>query len=417
MVRPRCATVWGMGWFSGRAPKLDSTASPMKLSGILRERGYVYQHTGKLEELADGEKRTLYLGIDPTADSMHVGNLVGLLVMRRFLEHGHTVILLTGGGTGMIGDPGGKSEERNLLDEADIARNSKAVAAQIRTIFGTADFIEANNAAWLSQLNLIDFLRDIGKYFTVNAMIKKDTVKTRLDAESPLSFTEFSYSLLQGYDFLHLNERYGCDLQVGGSDQWTNILSGVEFIRRKSGKTVHALTWPLLINKSTGKKFGKSEGGAVWLDAQKTSVFDFYQFWIKTGDADVEEYLLKMTLLSKQEIDEVMSEQRANPALRTAQKALAYAVTALVHGEPEAELVKAAAEAAFGGGEVGEGVPTIAPGKLRESLKDYSVSELRRLVAQQGVSFQSGEKIASIDRELKPGDVVRVGKSKVYKVE
>jgi tyrosyl-tRNA synthetase len=377
----------------------------MKLSGILRERGYVYQHTGTIEEVADGQKRTLYLGIDPSADSLHVGNLLGLLVMRHFLEDGHKVILLTGGGTGMIGDPGGKSEERNLLDEASIARNSKAVAAQIRKVFGTSDFIEENNAAWLSKLRLIDFLRDTGKHFTVNAMIKKDTVKTRLDAESPMSFTEFSYSLLQGYDFLHLNERYGCDLQVGGSDQWTNILSGVEFIRRKTGKTVHALTWPLLINKSTGKKFGKSESGAVWLDPAKTSPFEFYQFWLGTQDDSVEEYLLKMTLLSKADIDEAMRLQQENPSSRTAQKKLAFEVTKLVHGEGEA--IKARDF---------KNVPMVPAGKLREAIKDISTSELRRLVEQGGVSVDDA-KVSSIDAEIASGSTVRIGKNRFYKVQ
>src|SRR3989344_1483727 len=255
-----------MGFFS-RSSKL--AVSHTKLSEVLKERGYVYQHSADLAEIVDGPKRTLYLGIDPTADSMHAGNLIGLLVLRRFLEGGHKIIILTGGGTGMIGDPGGKSEERNLLDEATIAKNSKAVAAQIRKIFGSSDFIEENNATWLAKLNLLEFLRDIGKHFTVNAMIKKDTVKTRLYAESPMAFTEFSFSLLQGYDFLHLFTKHGCEVQVGGSDQWSNILSGVEFIRRKMGKTVYALTWPLLVDKSTGRKFGKSEEGAIWLNATK----------------------------------------------------------------------------------------------------------------------------------------------------
>ncbi|HEV8666550.1 MAG TPA: tyrosine--tRNA ligase [Candidatus Paceibacterota bacterium] len=323
----------------------------MKLSEILTERGYVYQQSSvSLEEITDGQKRTLYLGIDPTADSMHVGHLMGFLVLRRFLEDGHKIIIVTGGGTGMIGDPGGKSEERNLLDEATIARNAKAVSAQIRKVFGSNDFIEENNAKWLTKLNLIEFLRDIGKHFTVNAMVKKDTVRTRLDAESPLSFTEFSYSLLQGYDYLHLYEEYGCDVQVGGSDQWTNILSGAEFIRRKTGDTVYAYTWPLIVNKSTGKKFGKSEGGAVWLDPKKTSPFDFYQFWFNTDDMDVEEYLLKMTMLPKSDIDAVMTEQKENPASRAAQKNLAFEVTALVHGEEEAEKVAKASEDLFSGG-------------------------------------------------------------------
>ncbi len=395
-----------MGLFDWGAKKDEASEATGKLSEVLKERGYVYQHSAGLEEITDAKKRTLYLGIDPSADSLHVGSLVGLLVMRQFLEHGHKVILLTGGGTGMIGDPGGKSEERNLLDEETIALNTQAVAAQIRKVFGRSDFIEENNAAWLTQVKLLEFLRDIGKHFTVNAMIKKDTVKTRLDAESPISFTEFSYSLLQGYDFLHLHEAYGCDLQVGGSDQWSNILSGVEFVRRKTGKVVYAFTWPLLINKSTGKKFGKSERGAVWLDAQKTSPFEFYQFWFNAADADVEEYLLKMTLLPKDDIDAVMAEQRQNPAARPAQKKLAYEVTKLVHGIEEADKARDF-----------KNVPAIAAGRLRDVMKDYSSSELRRLIAQNGITSSLVGALDSIDYEVKEGEEIRVGKSKVYKAQ
>lgn len=387
-----------------------------KLSEVLKERGYVYQHTGELEEITDGQKRTLYLGIDPTADSMHVGHFMGLLVMRRFLENGHKIILLTGGGTGMIGDPGGKSDERNLLDATTAQLNSKAVAKQIRQVFGSSDFIEENNAKWLTKINLLEFLRDIGKHFTVNAMIKKDTVKTRLDAESPMSFTEFSYSLLQGYDFLHLNKEYGCDLQVGGSDQWTNILSGVEFIRRKTSKTVHAFTWPLVINKSTGKKFGKSEGGAVWLDPNKTSPFQFYQFWYNTSDADVEEYLLKMTLMPKADIDAVMEEQRQSPAARAAQKKLALEVTCLVHGSKDADKAKAESEALFAG-KAPSDMQSVPAGKLRDVVKDMSTSELRRLVDAGAVSYlESGEKITSIDTEVQ-STTLKIGKNRFIKVE
>jgi len=325
----------------------------MKLSETLRRRGYVHQHSSEtLEEITDNKKRTLYLGIDPTADSMHVGHLMGLLVMRRFLEDGHKIVLLTGGGTGMIGDPGGKSEERNLLDAKTIKHNTKAVANQIKKAFGSSNFIEVDNAGWLSKVKLLEFLRDVGKHFTVNAMIKKDIVRDRLEKESPISFTEFSYSLLQGYDFLHLNKEYGCDLQVGGSDQWSNILAGVEYIRRKENKTVYAFTWPLLVNKSTGKKFGKSEGGAVWLDPKKTSPFEFYQFWLNADDGVVEEYLLKMTLLSIEEIEKIMAEHKNNPAERVAQKKLTLEVTTLVHGAEEALRVQKISEVLFGGGDL-----------------------------------------------------------------
>jgi len=321
----------------------------MNLSGILRERGLLHQHSSeKLEEITDGPKRTVYLGIDPSADSLHVGNLVGLLVLRRFLEFGHNVVILTGGGTGMIGDPGGKSEERNLLDAKTIAKNTKAVAKQIKQVFGTGDFLAVNNADWLTRLRLLEFLRDIGKYFTINSMIKKDIVKNRLDAESPISFTEFSYSLLQGYDYLHLNEAYGVDVQVGGSDQWSNILAGVEFIRRKSEREVYALTWPLIVNKATGKKFGKSESGAIWLDPKKTSPYAFYQFFLNVDDDAVEELLLKLTLLDYHEVESIMLAHKNEPNARNAQKELARAVTALVHGKETAENAENVSAVLFG---------------------------------------------------------------------
>lgn len=337
------ALVW---WYSFAMAKLSET---------LKERGYVHQFSSKkLEEITDGPKRTVYLGIDPSADSLHVGNLVGLLVLRRFLEDGHKIIILTGGGTGMIGDPGGKSEERNLLDEETVEKNSKAVAAQIRKVFGGAEFIEENNAKWLSELNLLGFLRDVGKHFTVNSMIKKDIVRDRLESETPISFTEFSYSLLQGYDFLHLNEAYGCDVQVGGSDQWSNILAGVEFIRRKAEKEVFAFTWPLVVNKSTGKKFGKSEQGAVWLDAEKTSPFQFYQFFLNVEDEAVEELLLKMTMLSRAELDAVMELQKRDKKERHAQKLLARTVTTLVHGQDPAEQAEQMSRVLFGEGNISE---------------------------------------------------------------
>jgi tyrosyl-tRNA synthetase len=226
-----------------------------------------------------------------------------MLVLRRFLEDGHKVILLIGGGTGMIGDPSGKSEERNLLDDATIDRNATAIAAQGSKIFNGMEFSLMNNAEWLRGLNYIEFLRDIGKHFSVNAMLQRDSVKDRLEnQEQGISYTEFSYMLLQSYDYLHLHTHHGCDVQIGASDQWGNILSGVDLIRRKTGDTVYAFTSPLLINKATGKKFGKSEQGAVWLDPAKTSPYQFYQFFLNVDDDAVEELLLKMTLLPKEEI-------------------------------------------------------------------------------------------------------------------
>lgn len=341
-----------------------------RLSDILRERGYVYQHSSEtLEEITDGPKRTVYLGVDPTADSMHIGNLVALLVLRRFLEHGHKVIMLTGGGTGMIGDPGGKSDERNLLDDETVKHNTAAVAAQIRTVFGSSDFTEVNNADWLKQLNLIEFLREIGKHFTVNAMIKKDIVKDRLDSESPISYTEFSYSLLQAYDFYHLNTTHQCDVQIGGSDQWSNIIAGVDFIRRKSEKEAYGLTFPLIINKSTGKKFGKSEEGAVWLDPVKTSPFKFYQFFLNVDDNMVEELMLKMTLLSRADISAALA---LSPETRGAQKALARAVTELVHGAEAAALAERLSGVMFG--DIAAITPEISR-DLSEQASPQSVAE------------------------------------------
>jgi len=346
-----------------------------KLSELLKERGYVYQTSSEtLEEITDGPKRTVYLGIDPSADSLHAGNLMGLLVLRRFLEDGHKIIILTGGGTGMIGDPGGKSEERNLLDEETVARNSQAVAAQIRKVFGSGDFIEENNAKWLSSIKLLDFLRDVGKHFTVNTMIKKDIVSERLKKESPISYTEFSYSLLQGYDYLHLNDTYGCDVQVGGSDQWSNILAGVDFVRRKKEKTVYAFTWPLLVNKATGKKFGKSEQGAVWLDPKKTSVYQFYQFWFNVEDEMAEECLLKMTLLSQAEIDAVMEMHKRDKGERHAQRLLARTVTTLVHGEGAAEMAESVSNVLFGGASIGD-LGRVEQAQLKDAAPSFAVQE------------------------------------------
>lgn len=394
----------------------------MKLSEVLRERGYVYQHSSEtLEEITDGKKRTVYLGIDPSADSLHVGNLVVLLALRRFLEDGHSVILLTGGGTGMIGDPGGRSGERALLDEETIAHNSARVRAQMEKVFGTADFNSVNNADWLYDLKLLDFLRDVGKHFTVNAMIKKEMVRERLDAESPISFTEFSYSLLQGYDFMHLNAMHGCDVQIGGSDQWGNILAGVEYVRRASGRTVYGLTVPLLINKATGRKFGKSEEGAIWLDSAKTTPFMLYQFFLNTDDDAVEEYLLKLTLLPKSEIDEMMQKHASAPGERQAQRLLANTVTELVHGADAAHSAEKMSETLFGRSDAAalskdevtallEGVPSLQT-RVGEPLADVLVQaalaaskrEARQFMADGAVAL-NGAKVTDPSRVLMKED-------------
>lgn len=328
-------------------------SAAMALSDILKERGYVYQFSApSLEEITD-TPRTFYLGVDPTADSMHVGQLQGILVLRRFLEAGHKLVIIVGGGTGMIGDPGGKSAERNLLSDETVEKNTEALRAQFSRFFAGADFTMVNNAQWLRALNYMEFLRDIGKHFTVNEMIKRDSVRPRIETpDQSISYTEFSYMLLQAYDFLELYRRYGVTLQVGGSDQWGNIVSGVELIRRIEGAQAYALSWPLLVDKATGKKFGKSEGNAVWLDAQKTSPFKFYQFWLNVDDAAVEELLLKMTVLPKEDIDALMLEHSANPGLRAAQRRLAHAVTELAHGSEAADSAARASEVLFGGADI-----------------------------------------------------------------
>ena len=326
-----------------------------KLSEILRERGFVYQHSSeKLEEITDGAKRTLYLGIDPSADSLHVGQLQAFLILRKFLEDGHKIILLVGGATGMIGDPSGKSAERTLLDTETVNRNAEAISAQAKKLLGGGDFTLINNSEWLSDLKLIDFLRDVGKHFSVNVMLQRDFVKERVgNLEQGISYTEFSYALLQAYDYWHLYKKFGCDLEVGGSDQWGNIVSGADFIRRKEGKTVYGLTWPLLVDKS-GKKFGKSEQGTVWLDSQKTSPFQLYQFLLNTEDESVEERLLKLTTLSRTEIDAAIVMHGRHRGARHAQKILAYAVVAYVHGEDSATAVQDVSSALFGEREVSD---------------------------------------------------------------
>lgn len=346
-----------------------------KLSEILNERGYVYQFSAeKLVEITDDKKRTVYLGIDPSADSLHVGNLQAMLMLRRFLEDGHRVILLVGGGTGMIGDPSGKSEERNLLDEQTIDANARAIEAQAKRLFGGLDFTLENNAKWLRKLELIPFLRDIGKHFAVNTMLQRDSVKGRIDREGEgISYTEFSYMLLQSYDFLHLHEEYDCDLQIGASDQWGNIASGIDLVRRKTGKTVYGLTSPLLINKSTGKKFGKSESGAVWLDPEKTSPFSFYQFWFNVEDESVEEYLLKMTLVPKVEIDAVMIMQKRDKKERHAQRLLAHAVTELVHGSAAAEEAEKISQVLFGSADM-DGLDAHAAQALQAAAPSFGVT-------------------------------------------
>ena len=339
----------------------------MKLSDELTARGFVYQYSAEtLEEILDGPSRTVYLGVDPTADSMHVGHLVPFMLLNHLMRAGHSVILLIGGGTALIGDPSGKDAERPYASEAEIASQAERLEENVRAItVGDVRFV--NNHEWLSKLTMIEFLREVGKHFTVNAMMKKDSVSARLQSEQGISFTEFSYALLQSYDYYHLNREYGCDLQIGASDQWGNIISGVDYIRRKTGEEVYGLTMPLIVNPVTGKKFGKSEGNAVWLSALKTTPYAFYQFWLNTPDEAAIAYLRLFTLLPIEEINTIAAEFESNPAGRSAQRRLADEVTTFVHGGDITSGVRRVSDLMFGGTALSE-----LPEADREALKTYA---------------------------------------------
>ena len=322
----------------------------MKLSEELQWRGFWNQTTFTNDKLIDSENFTLYLGTDPSADSLHVGHLAVYMMVRHFLERGHKVFLLVGGGTGMIGDMR-DTEERSLLSYAEIEHNKRALKAQVSQIFAGRDFTLVDNADWLGNLELLPFLRDIGKNFNMADLIGREFFKARIDNGKGLSFAEFTYTLLQGYDFWHLFKHHSVNLQIGGSDQWGNLLSGVELIRKKENAEVYAMTAPLLINKSTGRKFGKSEGGAVWLDEAKTSVYKFYQFWLNVDDESAIEYMKIFTMLDRDTIEAIAENHAVNPGARSAQKVLAREVTDIVHGVNRRESVERVTEVLFGGGD------------------------------------------------------------------
>jgi tyrosyl-tRNA synthetase len=410
----------------------------MNLAEDLTARGLVEHHSASLAELFS-QPRTVYLGVDPSADSMQAGNLVVVLLMKRLAAAGNKIVLLVGGGTGMIGDPR-ESGERQLSDARVVAANAKAIRRQMERIIGSRIKV-VNNADWLLKVKLVDFLRDIGKHFTVNELVKRDIIRRRLETpDESISYTEFAYSLLQGYDFLELNKKLGVDMQIGASDQWTNILSGVELIRRKAGKTAYAFTCPLVTDAS-GKKFGKSEGNAVWLDAKKTSPFKFYQFWLNQGDMMVEKYLKMYTFIPIAEIDALMERHRTNPGAREAQQTLASSVTELVHGPAAAIEAADASEALFGETPFDQlskearavalvEAPSITVNRkqategyslaeaLAESGLASSKSEARRLIEGKGVSL-NGMAVSAPDQKAFLGDfpggacLVRKGKQGV----
>ncbi len=368
----------------------------MKLSEELKARGFINQHTGEsLEDVLDGEKRTVYHGIDPTADSAHAGNFVAWMLLRHLAMSGHKVIFLVGGGTGMIGDPK-PDAERTLKTPEAVESNVMKIRTQAERLVGDGNEVTfVNNADWLCKEGLIDFLRDVGKHFTVNELVKKDAIAKRMEGEVGISYTEFAYPLLQAFDYLTLHKQYGCDLQVGGSDQWGNIVAGVDLIRRKEKAVTHALTVPIIVDKATGKKFGKSEGNAVWLDAEKTSPYQFYQFWLNASDESVIDYLKLFTLLSLDEISALEEEFKANPGARAAQKKLAFEVTAFVHGKETAKAVEKVSQLLFGGEKL-ESLTEQEVEILKQNAPTYKVS-----VGDLLVDVLVGSELASSKREAR----------------
>ena len=349
----------------------------MPTSNVFEEltwRGLVYDYSAGAEELLKTEKVTVYNGFDVTADSLHVGHMVPLMALARLQRFGHHPIALAGGGTTMVGDPSGKSSERQLLSREEIEANAESIKLQL------AHFLDfelktnparlMNNADWLLSLNLVDFLRDIGKHFTVNTMLTKESVKTRLEKENGISFTEFSYMLLQSYDFLHLNIHEGCILQTGGSDQWGNITAGADLVRRVRGQPAYGLVYPLII-KSDGTKFGKTESGAVWLSEKRTSPYRFYQFWLNTDDRDVILYLKFFTWLSQEKIAELEGNVVSSPEQRLAQRALAEEMTLMVHGQDALDRARQASQVLFGGE-----ISGLTRAEIQDIFADVPSSEL-----------------------------------------
>lgn len=322
----------------------------MTLSEELNWRGFINQTTYQDLTYLDNNKVTFYHGFDASADSQTVGNLAGMMLDRVFMRHGHKAVILAGGATSLIGDPGGKDSERPLQDEKTIAENIEKTKTQLQKVFSGHEFKLVNNLDWTRDMKVIDYLRSYGKHFSMTPLIQRDYIATRLgEGGGGISYAEFSYTVLQGLDYLHLFDNEGVTLQLGGSDQWGNCLSGVELIRKTRGQEAHVITLPLIINKATGKKFGKSEEGAVWLDPERTSVYQFYQFWLNTEDDAVEDYLKIFTELSKEEIDRVIQNFDSDRVTRLAQKTLAYEATKIVHGTERADSVKRVSETLFGG--------------------------------------------------------------------
>jgi tyrosyl-tRNA synthetase len=365
----------------------------MTLLEDLQWRGIIYQQTDEvgIKEALEKEKISLYCGVDPTADSMHIGHLLPFLTLRRFQEHGHRPVVLVGGATGMIGDPSGKSEERKLQTTEVIQHNVECIQKQLSQIFefeGEHGAIMVNNYDWAGSMDIVTFLRDYGKHVGVNYMLAKDTIANRL--ETGISFTEFTYTILQAMDFLHLYEKFDCKMQVGGSDQWGNITTGLELIRKMApeGSKAYGLTIPL-VTKADGTKFGKTESGAIWLDPEKTTPYEFYQFWINTADADVIKYLKFFTFLSKEEIEALEESVKNEPHLRKAQKALAEEMTHLIHGQESLDQAIKITEALFNGE-----IQNLTAAEIKQGFKDVPSYE-----------HTTGEEIGIVDLLIAAGIV------------
>ena len=398
----------------------------MKLSQELTWRGFVNQTTYDNLSALDGEPISFYWGVDPSSDSMTIGNFAAAMMVRHFIDHGHKAYLLVGGATGMIGDPDGKADERNLKTLDEIAKNKAGIAAQYKNIFAGKDFTIVDNYDWFKDMNYLDFLRKVGKHVPMSQMLGREFIQSRLGNEgSGISYAEFSYSLIQGYDFVHLSREYGVTLQLCGADQWGNSITGVDLIRRMDGNIAHVYSTPLIINKTTGVKFGKSEGGAIWLDDKKTSVYKFYQFWLNVDDAGVIDYAKIYTLLNQQQIEDLAAKTAENPALRLAQKTLAREVTTLVHGQERTESVERVTDVLFGKAsfdslqpsdldELAVEIPTVGLGKtvvdiLTESGVSSSNGESRRLISGGAISI-NGIKI-NADQTLNSIALIKKGKN------
>jgi len=398
----------------------------VRLSEELQWRGFVNQMTyADITEL-DGGPIAFYWGVDPSSDSMTIGNFAAAMMVRHFIDAGHKAYLLVGGATGMIGDPDGKKDERTLLTLDDIARNKAAIAEQYKTVFAGKDFEIVDNYDWFKNINYLDFLRMVGKHVPLSQMLGREFVQSRLGEDgSGISYAEFSYSLIQGYDFLHLSREYGVTLQVCGADQWGNSISGVDLIRRLDQKEAHVYSTPLVMNKATGKKFGKSEEGAIWLDSHKTSVYKFYQFWLNSDDAGTADYAKVFTLLSQADVAEMERQVRENPRAREAQKTLAHEVTKIVHGEARTASVERVTSALFGDTQfhdltdedidvlAGE-IPTAATGaSLIEILVGAGTAssngDARRLIEGGAISL-NGEKVSE-DVVVSETSLIKKGKN------